>query len=127
MRRDSPEMDRVKAACKEADVYVVLGYSERDAVSIYIAQAFISNEGGLVHNRRKIKPPHVERALWGNGQVDSLKVVVDTPYGKLGALNCWENLQPLLRYNEYAQGCRSLWLAGHRFHDIRMKLIPVAV
>jgi nitrilase len=55
MRRDFPEMDRVKAACKEADVYVVLGYSERDAGSIYIAQAFISNEGELVHNRRKIK------------------------------------------------------------------------
>lgn len=87
MRRDSPEMDRVKAACKEADVNVALGYSERDAGSIYIAQAFISNEGEQVHNRRKIKPTHVERALCGDGQANSFKVVVDTPYRKLGILN----------------------------------------
>ncbi|TFK54302.1 carbon-nitrogen hydrolase [Heliocybe sulcata] len=104
MCRDSPEMQRIKDACKEADVFAVVGYSERDGGSIYISQAFISNEGELVHNRRKIKPTHVERALWGDGQADSLKTVLDTPYGKLGALNCWENFQPLLRYHEYSQG-----------------------
>lgn len=104
MRVDSPEMSRIQIACREADIYIVLGYSERDGGSIYAAQAFISNTGILLHNRRKIKPTHVERSLWGDGQADSLTCVVDTPHGKLGALNCWENLQPLLRYNEYAQG-----------------------
>ncbi|GAB1201862.1 hypothetical protein APSETT445_000454 [Aspergillus pseudonomiae] len=67
-------------------------------------KAFISSTGEIVHNRRKIKPTYVERCLWGDGQGDSLKCVVDSPFGRIGALNCWENLQPLLRYYEYSQG-----------------------
>ena len=39
-----------------------------------------------------------------DGQADSLKSVVDTPFGKVGGLNCWEHIQPLLRYYEYSQG-----------------------
>ena len=36
--KESPEMDRIKKAVKAAGVFVVLGYSERDGGSIYIAQ-----------------------------------------------------------------------------------------
>ena len=39
-----------------------------------------------------------------DGQADSLKSMVDTPFGKVGGLNCWEHIQPLLRYYEYSQG-----------------------
>jgi predicted amidohydrolase len=42
--------------------------------------------------------------VWGDGQADSLQTVVDTPFGRVGALNCWEHFQPLLRYYEYVQG-----------------------
>jgi nitrilase len=104
MARVSPEMDRIRAAVKEAKVFVVLGYSERDGASLYIAQSFIDTEGEIVLHRRKIKPTHVERSIWGDGQADSLTSVVDTPFGKVGGLNCWEHLQPLLRYYEYCQG-----------------------
>ncbi|PMD24747.1 putative nitrilase [Hyaloscypha hepaticicola] len=104
MARVSPEMDRIRAAAKKAKVFVVLGYSERDGASLYIAQSFINTEGEIVLHRRKIKPTHVERSVWGDGQADSLTSVVDTPFGKVGGLNCWEHLQPLLRYYEYCQG-----------------------
>ncbi|CZR57514.1 probable nitrilase [Phialocephala subalpina] len=104
MAKESPEMDRIRAACREAGVFVVLGYSERDGASLYIAQSFISTDGDIVLHRRKIKPTHVERSIWGDGQADSLISVVDTPFGKVGGLNCWEHLQPLLRYYEYCQG-----------------------
>ncbi|PLB46536.1 carbon-nitrogen hydrolase [Aspergillus steynii IBT 23096] len=102
----SPQMQRIQDACAEHNVYVVLGYSERDGGSIYMSQAFISNTGTILHNRRKIKPTHAERTLWGEGQSPSLTCVVDTPLCKLGALNCWENMQPLLRYYEYSQGAQ---------------------
>ncbi|KAK5046813.1 hypothetical protein LTR84_007167 [Exophiala bonariae] len=102
--RDSPEMKRIQQAAKEAKMVVVLGYSERDGASLYMGQSFISGDGEIVHHRRKIKPTHVERTLWGEGQAESLKTVIDTPFGKVGGLNCWEHLQPLLRYYEYAQG-----------------------
>ncbi|KAG9498100.1 hypothetical protein J7337_010993 [Fusarium musae] len=89
MRRDSLQMKRIQRAVKKAGMLVVLGYSERD---------------GIIHHRRKVKPTHVERTIWGEGQAESLQVVADSKFGKVGALNCWEHLQPLLRYNEYAQG-----------------------
>ncbi|KAI0012578.1 putative nitrilase [Xylariaceae sp. FL0662B] len=104
MPRDSDQMKRILAAVKKAGMFIVLGYSERDGASLYMAQSFISPEGEIVHHRRKIKPTHVERTVWGEGQAESLKCVVQSPFGKIGGLNCWEHLQPLLRYYEYSQG-----------------------
>lgn len=56
-----------------------------------------------MNHRRKIKPTHVERAYWGEGQAESLKSVVPSPFGRIGGLNCFEHTQPLLRYYQYAQ------------------------
>ncbi|ORX93486.1 putative nitrilase [Clohesyomyces aquaticus] len=103
MSRDSAEMRQIQAAVKEAGIFIVLGYSERDGASLYMAQSFISPDGEIVLHRRKIKPTHVERTLWGDGQADSLNCVVDSRFGRIGGLNCWEHLQPLLRYYEYSQ------------------------
>jgi len=102
--RDSPQMRRIQQAVKDAGMQVVLGYSEREGASLYMGQSFIAPSGEIVHHRRKIKPTHVERTLWGEGQAESLTTVISTPFGKVGGLNCWEHLQPLLRYYEYAQG-----------------------
>ena len=94
MSRDSDQMRRIQKAVKEAGMFIVLGYSERDGASLYMAQAFISPDGEIVHHRRKIKPTHVERTLGGDGQADSLICVVPSPFGRIGGLNCWEHLQP---------------------------------
>ncbi|KAL7939930.1 nitrilase, partial [Trichoderma barbatum] len=102
--KDSPEMAQIRAAVKKAGVFVVLGYSERAGDSLYISQSFIDPTGTIVLHRRKIKPTGVERSIWGEGQADSLVNVVDSPFGKIGGLNCWEHFQPLLRYHEYIQG-----------------------
>ncbi|EOD47008.1 putative aliphatic nitrilase protein [Neofusicoccum parvum] len=103
MARESDEMDRIRAAVREAGIFVVLGYSERYRGTLFIAQSFIDQTGTIVHHRRKIKPTHVERAYYGDGQAESLKTVVPTPFGKVGGLNCWEHSQTLLRYYEYSQ------------------------
>ncbi|KAL5334413.1 nitrilase [Aspergillus crustosus] len=103
LERESDEMDRIRAAVRDAGIFVVLGYSERHRGSLYIAQSFIDEHGEIVHHRRKIKPTHVERAYWGDGQGDSLKTVVPSTFGRIGGLNCWEHSQPLLRYYEYEQ------------------------
>jgi nitrilase len=102
--KESPEMDSIRAAVEEAGIFAVLGYSERAGGSLYIAQSIIDPNGKIILHRRKIKPTGVERSIWGDGQADSLTCVVDSPYGRIGALNCWEHLQPLLRYYEYSQG-----------------------
>ncbi|EHK20517.1 uncharacterized protein TRIVIDRAFT_48875 [Trichoderma virens Gv29-8] len=102
--KDSPEMDQIREAVKKAGIFIVLGYSERDGDSLYISQSFIDPTGTIVLHRRKIKPTGVERSVWGDGQADGLINVVDSPFGKIGGLNCWEHFQPLLRYHEYSQG-----------------------
>ena len=52
--------------------------------------------------RRKLKPTHVERTVFGEGDGSDL-AVYDTALGRIGALCCWEHLQPLSKYAMYAQ------------------------
>jgi nitrilase len=90
----SAATDALCRAAKEANVFVVMGLTERSGGSLYLAQIFISNEGKIVGHRRKLKPTHWERAIWGEGDGSDF-FVVDSPYGNIGAFNCWEHLQPL--------------------------------
>ncbi|PYH99769.1 hypothetical protein BO71DRAFT_415261 [Aspergillus ellipticus CBS 707.79] len=101
---DSDEMHQIQASVSEHGMFCVLGFSERYQGSLYISQVFINPDGQIVHHRRKTKPTHVERAYWGNGEGESLQSVVESPFGRIGALlSCWEHTQPLLRYYEYQQ------------------------
>jgi aliphatic nitrilase len=103
MTRHGAEMDRIRRAAAEHRIHVVLGFSERAGGSLYMAQAFISEAGELVSVRRKLKPTHVERSVFGEGDGSDLQVH-DTALGRLGGLNCWEHLQPLTKYAMYSQG-----------------------
>ncbi|KAJ7912751.1 carbon-nitrogen hydrolase [Mycena leptocephala] len=101
----SEEFKEILAATKEAGIWVVLGFCEIDGGSMYAAQTFISSDGIVVLHRRKLKPTGHERTIWGDGPSDSLQSAVKGPGGvMIGALNCWENLQPLLRFHHYSLG-----------------------
>jgi nitrilase len=102
MDTHGPEMERIRAAAREAGVYVVLGYSAKVGGSLYMAQAFIDADGELQSVRHKLKPTHVERTVFGEGDGSDLQVH-ETALGRIGALNCWEHLQPLTKYSLYAQ------------------------
>ncbi|OHW95906.1 aliphatic nitrilase [Colletotrichum incanum] len=105
LKHDSPEMKQICDAAAENKIEVQLGYSENDNDSLYIAQSHIGSDGLIKMTRRKIKPTHVERTIFGEGSGSSLLNVVDVPdVGKIGGLNCWEHTQPLLKYHTYAQG-----------------------
>src|SRR6201997_4608355 len=99
---DSPEADRLRAAAKRNKIVVVLGLSERDAASLYIAQWIIGPDGETIAKRRKLKPTHAERTVFGEGDGSHL-AVHELDVGRLGALCCWEHLQPLSKYAMYAQ------------------------
>lgn len=95
---------RLAAAAKQNEMTVVMGASERDAGSLYISQFIFGADGETIANRRKLKPTHVERALFGEGDGSSIAVHDVEGIGKLGALNCWEHLQPLTKYAMYGLG-----------------------
>lgn len=105
LRRDSVEMDTIRQCAASNNISVVLGYSENDRHSLYLSQSIIGRDGEIKMHRRKIKPTHAERTIFGDGSGASLMNVVDEPtIGKVGTLSCWEHSQPLLRYHTYSQG-----------------------
>jgi len=100
---DSPQADRLRAAVKEAGLTAVLGLSERSGGSLYIAQWLIGPDGETIAQRRKLRPTHVERTVFGEGDGSDIAVHSRTDIGRLGALCCWEHLQPLTKFAMYAQ------------------------
>jgi aliphatic nitrilase len=100
---DGPQIARIAEAAMANDINVVVGYSERGGGSLYMGQAIIDRTGTLVRSRRKLKPTHVERSVFGEGDGSDIDVH-DMGFGKVGALNCWEHLQPLTKYAMFSLG-----------------------
>ncbi len=101
---DGEEMTRIIDAAKENGVYVSIGYSERDNTSatLYNSNMLISPEGEA-KNHRKLKPTGAERNIWGDAYQDYFPVM-DTPWGPIGSLICWESYMPLARVALYDKG-----------------------
>lgn len=89
-------------AAAKNQIFIVLGFCERQGSSLYIAQAIIDDKGQTVATRRKLKPTHAERTVYGEGDGSHL-AVHETDLGRMGALSCAEHLQPLSKYAMYAQ------------------------
>ena len=100
---DSPQADRLRLAVKRAGITAVLGLSEREGGSLYIAQWMIGPGGETIAKRRKLRPTHGERTVFGEGDGSHLAVHERADIGRLGGLCCWEHLQPLSKYAMYAQ------------------------
>jgi nitrilase len=98
----SPEFNRLATAARELGIWLSIGYSEKAGGSLYMGQALIDDQGAVVKTRRKLKPTHVERTVFGEGDGSDL-AVMETSIGNVGMLCCWEHLQPLTKYAMYAQ------------------------
>lgn len=101
MRVDGPEMAQLCTAAARGKINVLMGFTEIDGGSLYMAQSLISDEGKVLYHRRKLKPTHVERSLFGEGDGSDFQVV-DSSVGRVGSLCCWEHLQPLSKYAMYS-------------------------
>ena len=101
---DGPEMQRIVDCAKEHSVYVCVGYSERDAVTatLYNSNVMIAPDGQTM-NHRKLKPTGSERVVWGDADKDFFPVM-ETPWGPMGNLICWESYMPLARVALYQEG-----------------------
>jgi aliphatic nitrilase len=101
MEVESEATDAICAAARRNGIMVALGFSERAGGSLYISQLLIGADGTPIARRRKLKPTHMERTVFGEGSGADL-AVHDTELGRIGMLNCWEHLQPLSRYALYS-------------------------
>ncbi|MFC6238145.1 carbon-nitrogen hydrolase family protein [Longivirga aurantiaca] len=113
------DLASLQQVAAERSVVVVCGVHEREGsfsrATIYNTLVTIDADGTILNRHRKLVPTNPERMVWGQGDASGLRVV-DTPFGRLGGLICWENYMPLARYTLYAEGIQiyiaSTWDSG---------------
>jgi nitrilase len=102
----SPEEERLGACARELGIWLVTGVNEVDAErpgTIYNSLLYHSPDGELALHHRKLVPTNHERLIWGQGDGRGLHAV-ETGFGRVGGLICWENYMPLARVALYEAG-----------------------
>lgn len=99
---DGPEIAQLAQAAAQHKMYAVVGIIERDGGTLYCTAVYLGPDGRVLGKHRKLMPTALERLVWGFGDGSTL-AAVDTPFGKLGAVICWENYMPALRMAMYQQ------------------------
>ena len=108
-----PATRKLGDAAKKANVYLAIGVIERDAGrsagTVYCTLLYFGPDGRLLGKHQKLKPTAGERLIWGEGDGSTL-TVIQTEFGNIGGLICWENYMPLARMAMYDKGVE-LYLA----------------
>jgi nitrilase len=97
---------RLAACAQELGVWLVTGVNEVEPErpgTIYNTLVYHSPEGELALHHRKLVPTNHERLVWGQGDGRGLNAV-ETGFGRVGGLICWENYMPLARTALYESG-----------------------
>ena len=100
-----PVTEALGEAARRGRAWLSVGVNERDPLgsTLYNTQLYFGPDGTLRARHRKLVPTGGERLVWGMGDGSTL-TVLDTPFGRLGGLTCWENYMPLARAALYARG-----------------------
>jgi len=98
-----PTTDVLAETAHETGVYLVMGVVERDGGTLYCTTLYFGPDDSLLGKHRKLKPTASERLIWGEGDGSTL-TAIDTEFGVIGGLTCWENYMPLARMAMYAKG-----------------------
>jgi nitrilase len=106
-----PDVERLGEGARAAGIYAVIGVNEREphGSTIYNSILYFGPDGRLLGKHRKLMPTGGERLVWGYGDGSTL-AVIETPFGRVGGLICWENYMPLARAALYAKGI-DIWVA----------------
>jgi nitrilase len=102
----SPAERRIAAAAHELGIWIVTGVNEVEPErpgTIYNSLLYHSPDGELALHHRKLVPTNHERLVWGQGDGRGLEAV-ETGFGRIGGLICWENYMPLARVALYESG-----------------------
>jgi nitrilase len=95
-------LHRLMDVARKTGTYVVLGAHERGGGTLYNTMIFIGKDGGEFQIHRKLVPTYTERLVWGRGDGSTLSVM-ETEWGSLGGLICWEHWMPLARAAMHAK------------------------
>jgi nitrilase len=101
-----PAADRLGEIARDHQVWLVTGVTETDPArpgTLYNTLLYHAPGGQLALRHRKLVPTNHERLVWGPGDGGGLRAI-ETDFGRLGGLICWENYMPLARFSLYESG-----------------------
>ena len=99
------EIARMRATAERHSIVVSLGFSERNPASVgglWNSNLLIGDRGDVLVHHRKLVPTFYEKLVWDAGDGEGLRVA-ETAIGRIGALICGENTNPLARFSLMAQ------------------------
>ena len=110
---------------KKHQVWLVMGINEivksgKANGTIFNSFLIFDKAGNIVNHHRKLMPTFTEKLLYGSGDAHGLKAV-ETDFGRLGALICWEHWMPLTRQVLHDSGEQihiALWPTVHEMLQI---------
>ena len=100
-----PAADELGLIAADHAVHLAIGVNEMEpgGGTLYNSLLLFGPDGALLHRHRKLVMTGAERLVWGPGDGSTLQTV-ETPFGRIGGLICWENYMPLARAALYEQG-----------------------
>ncbi len=105
---NGPEVKQIGEWIKELGLTVVMGINEKVSSgpgngTIYNSLITWNSAGEIANHHRKLMPTHTERLLYGQGDGKGLEAV-ETEFGRVGGLICWEHWMPLTRQTMHNSG-----------------------
>ena len=103
---DGEEVRAIRETAKRTGTIISVGISEKvrySTATLFNSNLIIGSDGEVLVHHRKFMPTFFEKLTWSPGDGFGLRVA-ETKYGKIGALICGENTNPLARYALMSMG-----------------------
>ena len=89
-------------------IVLIIGINERVEKgagngTLYNSLLTFGADGKFINHHRKLVPTYTERLVWGQGDAAGLKAV-ETNFGRVGGLVCWEHWMPPARQALHVSG-----------------------
>jgi nitrilase len=116
----SEEFRTLQKAAKDAKTVMIIGTNERRNRTIYNSIFMFHPDGVTYKVHRKLVPTYTERLVWGRGDGSTLSYL-ETDFGNVSALVCWEHWMPFARavmhsHNEVVHIAQ--WPSVHDIHNV---------
>lgn len=121
----SNDLDDLKKVVCDNQIWMVIGVNEKITKgpgngTLYNSAFIFSSGGEIVQHHRKLMPTFSEKMVYGLGDGAGL-TTVDSSFGRLGTLICWEHWMPMARQamHEEAEDIHvALWPSVKEMHQV---------
>ena len=113
-------LEKLLGVASKTGTYIVMGAHEQLGGTLYNTMVYVHRDGKQFEVHRKLMPTYTERMIWGRGDGSTLGVL-NTDYGNLGGLICWEHWMPLARAAMHAKHETihiAQWPSVHELHQL---------